>query len=180
MDDKIIGQKLKELRASMNMTQKEFGDLINIAQTTLSSYENDSKTPNIETLYSIAEKCNISIDWLCGLSKIKNTNTFINYPDIFRVLVNMSSAVNTSFLERYYNNELLGYELSFGNTNVDEFITKWQKIKSLYDEKVIDQDTYKTIMESIIDKSIDKTLAYYGDEKKSAWNFDINEEDINF
>ena len=66
MDSKIISLKIKEIRNILNLTQKDFGKLINVAQTTLSSYENNSQTPNIETLYNIAEKCNVSIDWLCG------------------------------------------------------------------------------------------------------------------
>ena len=49
MDAKIISSKIKQLRISMNMTQKDFGELINVTQATLSSYENNSQVPNVET-----------------------------------------------------------------------------------------------------------------------------------
>ena len=78
MNEQILAKRLKELREFMNLTQSQFGDLINVAQTTLfSSYENGSKTPNIDTLYNIAIKCNISIDWLCGLSDIHKNKRFL-------------------------------------------------------------------------------------------------------
>ena len=89
MNEQLLAKRLKELRESMNLTQSQFGDLINVAQTTLSSYENGSKTPNIDTLYNIAIKCNISIDWLCGLSNIQKTKDFTSYSDIFNLIVNI-------------------------------------------------------------------------------------------
>ena len=65
MNQELFAIRLKKLRESMHLTQNQFGALLNIAQTTLSSYEKGSKTPNIDTLCNIAEKCNVSIDWLC-------------------------------------------------------------------------------------------------------------------
>ena len=55
MNQELFAIRLKKLRESMHLTQNQFGALLNIAQTTLSSYEKGSKTPNIDTLCNIAE-----------------------------------------------------------------------------------------------------------------------------
>ena len=40
MNEQLLAKRLKELRESMNLTQSQFVDLINVAQTTFSSYDN--------------------------------------------------------------------------------------------------------------------------------------------
>ena len=54
---------------------------------TLSAYENGSKSPSLEIINGIAEKCNVSIDWLCGLSDRKtSSNIPQTLADIFEML----------------------------------------------------------------------------------------------
>lgn len=70
-DFSILAIRIKELRTSMKMTQKEFSAFVGCTAATLSAYENGSKSPSLEIIKGIAEKCHISIDWLCGLSAEK-------------------------------------------------------------------------------------------------------------
>ena len=68
--DNIFGIRLKNLRqVIMKQTQKEFSDFIGIPQSTLSTYESGRNKPTLEMAISIANKCNVSIDWLCGREK---------------------------------------------------------------------------------------------------------------
>lgn len=62
-----ISKKLKLLRTKMNMNQFEFSQFLSIKQPTLSAYERDITNPSLDVLLMIAEKCNVSLDWLCGL-----------------------------------------------------------------------------------------------------------------
>ena len=164
MNNQIISQKIKELREFKNMIQKEFGDLINVAQTTLSSYENGSKSPNIETLYNIAETCNVSIDWLCGRTKFKNIEKLDSYSDVFRTIVNLCKAVE--FVIKidssiYYDDFNADQQyLIPENGIVNDFINRWRKIKDIYDDKTIDEDTYNSVMESIIHRYDSEKLKY--------------------
>lgn len=64
-----LGEKLQTLRKSLNYTQKEFAEYLGIPQPSLSAYENDKNSPTVEVLINIATKCNISLDWLCGLNE---------------------------------------------------------------------------------------------------------------
>lgn len=78
-----LGEKLQLLRKNLNYTQKDFAEFLGIPQPSLSAYENDKNSPTTEVLINIATKCNVSIDWLCGLS----ANTSLNdLSDVAKVL----------------------------------------------------------------------------------------------
>lgn len=160
MNEQLIAKRLKELRESMNLTQSQFGDLINVAQTTLSSYENGSKTPNIYTLYNIAKKCNISIDWLCGLSNIHKTKDFTSYSDIFNLIVNICKSIHIDIEEYHYSQDDYNMSLVVKNSILNEFLTKWGKVKALYEDHTLDADTYEIVVKSLIDNYAKNTLKY--------------------
>ena len=67
-----FSKRLRELRESLNMTQREFADYVGFTQATLSAYENSLKIPSLDIVMRIASKCKISIDWLCGFSNVKS------------------------------------------------------------------------------------------------------------
>ena len=82
--DNIFGERLKNLRSVvMNKTQKEFSELLNIPQPTLSAYESGRNKPTIDVVISIAEKCNVSIDWLCGRDATTRLNSMGDLQSIF-------------------------------------------------------------------------------------------------
>ena len=67
-----LGERLQYLRKQMKMSQKDFATFIGIPQPSLSAYENSKNSPTIEVLVNIAKKCNISLDWLCGIQTHSN------------------------------------------------------------------------------------------------------------
>ena len=83
-DFSVLAIRIKKLRTSMKMTQKEFSAFVGCTAATLSAYENGSKSPSLEIIKEIAEKCHISIDWICGLSDRQYIvkNSIWTYSDI--------------------------------------------------------------------------------------------------
>lgn len=73
MNNTTLGDKLQYLRKDMSMSQKDFADFLGIPQPSLSAYENNRNSPTVDVLINIAKKCNISLDWLCGISSSKPT-----------------------------------------------------------------------------------------------------------
>lgn len=67
-----IGQRIKQLRVEHNLTQEEFGKLFGIVKSTISMYENDKSIPDDDMKKKIAEKFDVSLDWLMGVSDIRN------------------------------------------------------------------------------------------------------------
>ena len=69
-----FGERIRLVRKNAGYNQKEFCSLLGIPQSTLSAYETDRMQPTVTTLVKIAEKFNVSIDWLCGIEK--NVSSF--------------------------------------------------------------------------------------------------------
>ncbi len=62
----MFSKRLKELRESRNMYQKELAYELNVTVQTISGWEIDRTTPDYETLIKIANFFNVSIDFLLG------------------------------------------------------------------------------------------------------------------
>lgn len=60
----LLGEKIKRLRNSQNMTQTELAERLNITKSTVSSYENDSRLPSYDVLIKMAQLFNVTIDSL--------------------------------------------------------------------------------------------------------------------
>ena len=87
METTIFSRRIKELRETLGLSQKEFAQSVGTTQTTLSSYENTGKTPSLDIVKNIAEKYHISLDWLCGLSdEKKQTDVISTYSDLMKLL----------------------------------------------------------------------------------------------
>ncbi|WP_126430076.1 helix-turn-helix domain-containing protein [Brevibacillus marinus] len=62
----MIGQRIRLLRKMRNMTQADLAEALNLAKTTISSYENDINEPNHEMLIKLADFFHVSVDYLIG------------------------------------------------------------------------------------------------------------------
>lgn len=62
----LVGERIRALRITSNMTQKEVAAKLNIADSTYSKYELGDHTPGLEMLLKISKLYNISIDYLAG------------------------------------------------------------------------------------------------------------------
>jgi transcriptional regulator with XRE-family HTH domain len=61
-----FGQRLRDLRLSKDLTQKQFGLKIGVAESTVSLYEAEKRVPDKTTLYLIADFFEVSLDYLLG------------------------------------------------------------------------------------------------------------------
>lgn len=59
-----FGLRLKQLRRSLAMKQKDFADSLGIAQATLSNYEQGVSLPTIDFIHKISRAYNVSPNWL--------------------------------------------------------------------------------------------------------------------
>lgn len=92
--DNTFSKRLKDLRTSVKLTQAEFAKEIGTTQATLSSYENSDKMPPVDILISIAQKYNVSLDWLCGFQNEQVFPTITTYSDVIRLLSALEAAEN--------------------------------------------------------------------------------------
>lgn len=59
-----FGDKLRELLELHNLSQKELGDLLNIAPSTIGNYVRNIREPDHATLLIFANYFNVSVDFL--------------------------------------------------------------------------------------------------------------------
>lgn len=77
MNNKLLPQKLKELRKVNNYTQDYVAEVLGVVRQTYSHYETGKRTPDAEALYKLAGLYNISIDDLMHLTM--NVDRTISY-----------------------------------------------------------------------------------------------------
>lgn len=73
----MYGKRLREIRVDAKMTQAEFAKQFDIAPSTISAYEIEAHEPPIDFLRQVAEKYNVSTDYLLG-----NVNTKTDYREM--------------------------------------------------------------------------------------------------
>ncbi|RNC98263.1 helix-turn-helix domain-containing protein [Lysinibacillus halotolerans] len=87
----LFGKKLKALRTSKKISQKEFGKLFGVAESTIGMYERDERRPDFELLNKFADYFKVSTDYLLGRTDTKESTTkddeaefqaFINDPEL--------------------------------------------------------------------------------------------------
>ncbi|MBR1975059.1 MAG: helix-turn-helix transcriptional regulator [Clostridia bacterium] len=66
---KDFGEKIKELRKSKNLTQKELAEKIGQAQSTIVYWEQNKQEPTISALKNMCEFFEVSADYLLGLTE---------------------------------------------------------------------------------------------------------------
>lgn len=65
---KDLPMKLKELRLSHNLSQKDVADKLNVSPSIISGYETGERTPSISVLLSLSYLYKCSTDYLLGKS----------------------------------------------------------------------------------------------------------------
>ena len=64
--------RLKELRVDNDMSQTELAEKLNLKASAISKYEKGITQPSIDTLKNLAEIFSVTVDYLIGMSDIKN------------------------------------------------------------------------------------------------------------
>lgn len=65
-------ERIREVREEYGYTQQKIADILNIGQRTYSDYENGKTRIPIDSLIILAKYYNVSLDYLSGISNIKN------------------------------------------------------------------------------------------------------------
>ena len=100
----MFGEKLKKLRQSINMTQEELADRLNVSRPAVSKWETGKGYPSLESLKDIANLFGISIDELISDEDIKTKKKLdagIRKKIIFTVAVILILAVGIWFMRTY-------------------------------------------------------------------------------
>jgi transcriptional regulator with XRE-family HTH domain len=62
--------RLKDLREENNLTLKQLGNEIGVSDIAISRWENNKRTPNIDSLLALCKYFQVSADYLLGIEDL--------------------------------------------------------------------------------------------------------------
>jgi transcriptional regulator with XRE-family HTH domain len=68
-----FGNRLMNLRKVKGLSQEDFGNLVGVSRQTVSKWESNQTTPEMDKLVSISDVFHISLDELLGREKMRRT-----------------------------------------------------------------------------------------------------------
>lgn len=99
-----FGDRLRELLELNNLSQKQFGEKLNIAPSTIGNYVRNIREPDISTLVIFADYFNVSVDFLLGNTK---SNKLCHEEQL---LLTIYKKLNTSYKKLLLEEAKLLYE----------------------------------------------------------------------
>lgn len=74
----MVGERLKRLRKSKGLKQKELAEIVYVSPSAVSQYENGRSQPSRETLEELARCFGVTVDYLLGYSPSPNLEEKMN------------------------------------------------------------------------------------------------------
>ena len=135
-----IGSRIKELRTSKNLTQEDIAKMVKVSKATISNYEKGKVSPPIELLIKLAERYDVSIDWLCGLSN-EEIPRLMSYGDAFFRLVEIDKVIGFSVEDVTFFSNLRGTAVLFDAT-LTKALEEYQEMVNLRDNNTISEHLF--------------------------------------
>lgn len=63
-----LNEKIRQLRLSKSLTQKELSQMINVSETSIKCWESGSKSPSVQRIIALCKALDVSTDCLLGFS----------------------------------------------------------------------------------------------------------------
>ena len=168
MSENTVSERLKYLRSINKKTQKEFAEFLGIPQPSMSAYENGKNNPTIDVLIDIADKCNVSLDWLAGrsdytfgLSSMRDFVLFMYELSMkkeigFKIIVEDKFPNDIETNENKWNAKLVFY----GNDKEHPFNADVCNILKELSDNLFDLESY-SITKDQFDSMKNKSVEYY-------------------
>ena len=64
MKNNVFGKRLKELRLEKGLSQRSLGNIFNVCNQTISSWESGSREPDLDSLVTIAHYFEVPLEYL--------------------------------------------------------------------------------------------------------------------
>ncbi len=70
----IFSERLKTLRTTNRLSQRELADRIGVGKSQISYYENGERFPSVDVLIKLSDVFRVTTDYLLGISREKIIN----------------------------------------------------------------------------------------------------------
>ena len=113
MDNKVLGEKIKNIRKAMGLTQEQLAEKVGIDYKYLSKIENGLHLPNYKTLLKFTSILGVKFDDINDENIVKESNPFL-----VKSLKILNSASNDDERKYYYS------ALKFAQKGINSFCKK--------------------------------------------------------
>ncbi|MCG7419171.1 helix-turn-helix domain-containing protein [Macrococcoides goetzii] len=180
-----INKAIKENRILKNLTQKDLGDILNVSDKTISSWETGRTYPDVSMIIKLAETFDLSLDtFLKGDDEmIKKIDKDLRFKNIYKYLllfIGLSIITLTLFLYIYQDrnamvdrfNPLMEYKIGYAVLPKEVTYNDGKKYNSTRKKKQY-PDQYKNIV--VLDSPFGDTsvLDFYGGKPPEGRNYAI-------
>ncbi|MBQ1495854.1 MAG: helix-turn-helix transcriptional regulator [Bacilli bacterium] len=66
----LVGSRIRKLRKEKGLSQRELGALINVTKVSISCYEHETRTPDLDTFEALVNALDTTPDYLLGRDKL--------------------------------------------------------------------------------------------------------------
>lgn len=66
----LVGSRIRELRKEKGLSQEKLGKMINVTKVSISCYENEVRSPDLETFELLVDALDTTPDYLLGRDKL--------------------------------------------------------------------------------------------------------------
>ncbi|MGI6068882.1 MAG: helix-turn-helix domain-containing protein [Blautia sp.] len=169
----IISTRLKNLRESNKLTQKDMQDILGCSQSSYSGYESGKTPLNTDALITLSECFHVSIDWLLGTEQITSSQAIQSVKDIIEMLFKLDENVKTRIEETTiiesliiddyqedFNVKLYGLTFYPATSSFDfnAFMKEWKEIKDFCNDKEIGSKMYELWKKDKLEKTSKKSI----------------------
>lgn len=142
-----IGSVIKKLRTEKGFTQKKMAELLNIPYSTYSNYENNNRTPDVDTLMGIADMLGVEVWDLFGVDEKTARISNLDYTDNGDILV--TTQLSDTVMEILY------YLGQLNEKGQDKALEQVEMLAKIPEYTRDDQQALDNYMEFIKDKHPD-------------------------
>jgi transcriptional regulator with XRE-family HTH domain len=125
-NENLLGKQLRTLRVDQGLQSRDIANLLEIAKSTYSGYENGKSKPDYETLIKLANYYSVSIDFLLGNTEVKAPSGICLVPATGNV---------TKEVEKRHDEQIVG--------SMDMFANRLRKLRN---EEILTQRELAELM----------------------------------
>ena len=139
-NSQLLGEKLKSMRQKRDLTQNAMAKFLELSTNTYMAYERGLNIPAANVITNMAEKLEVSLDWLCRDITINNIEAK-TYSDIIRIIVEISDKIFSEiFTERKSG-------IIFYDDTIEKFVIDFEKMLNLKESNTIDESLFNIWLE---------------------------------
>ena len=157
--NKILGGRIKKCRIENGLNQNDLAKMLNVSQTTITSWENKKQEPSLEKIKKLAIILNVSEEYLIGIdNQTKQNLIYLQSDDYIYSNNNYLSKMEVNKITELKNNINIIEKENFKNNNLNKTKNNIIKILELQEKIINILFANKSIFKDLINISYKKEL----------------------